>query len=221
MQKCDKCNVMLAAEKNRCPLCQRKVSGEYNEDAEIFPIVPQGKKRFFLLIRIMAFFSSVTVFTCALINYLLTPDIYWSVIVLISIIFMWLIMINSVRRMHNIPKNIIWQVVIFSIGMVAIDIAVGWRGWSINYAIPAICTLSLCATFAFAIFMKMHIEQYLVYAMLNALAGILPLIFLLLGWATVPWPSLTCVTLSLVSFSALFSFAGKPIMDEIKKRLHI
>lgn len=221
MQRCDKCNLDVSGVKTRCPLCQSRLSGTYDPQDAIFPKVVSNRRRFFVLVRIMVFLSCSAMIICGLLNYLLTPDLLWSIIVIFAIIFMWISMASAIIRRHNIPKNITWQVLILSIGAIVLDYVIGWHGWSLDFAVPGICAFAMIATCAFAVFMKMDTEKYLIYVILAGLLCILPLLFLLLGWLHILWPSLICIAMSLIAFCALFSFAGKQLIEEIKKRLHL
>ena len=57
--------------------------------------------------------------------------------------------------------------------------------------------------------------------MIDALFGIVPLLFLLLGWLRVFYPSVICVAVSLLSLCALLLFEGERMRMEVKKRLHL
>ncbi len=72
-----------------------------------------------------------------------------------------------------------------------------------------------------ALFMKQRLEEFMIYLILDGLLGLAPLIFLLLGWLRVIYPSVICVSVSILSLAALFSFAPDELKTELKKRLHL
>ena len=57
--------------------------------------------------------------------------------------------------------------------------------------------------------------------MIDAVFGIVPLVFLLTGMLAVILPSLLCVGISVISMAALFLFEGERMMTELRRRLHI
>ena len=94
---------------------------------------------------------------------------------------MWVCLYSVIRRRNNIPKNIIWLVFWLSLIAVLWDLFTGRRGWSIDYVIPAICVLAMIAMAAIAIVLRLRIEEYMIYVLLDGLFGIVPLLFLTLG----------------------------------------
>jgi hypothetical protein len=146
---------------------------------------------------------------------------WWWLFVAAAVGCMWISLSSAIRRRHNIPKNILWQVVILSLIAVAWDFLTHWRGWSIEYAIPAVCVFAMAAVSGCALFMKQRLEEFMIYLILDGLLGLAPLIFLLLGWLRVIYPSVICVSVSILSLAALFSFAPDELKTELKKRLHL
>ena len=69
--------------------------------------------------------------------------------------------------------------------------------------------------------MKLSIRDYITYALIDGLFGIIPLLFMVFGWTKFVYPSIICVALSIIFLSALFIFHGKAIRDELNKRMHI
>ncbi|MEM1484547.1 DUF6320 domain-containing protein [Oscillospiraceae bacterium PP1C4] len=218
---CDKCKVSIGGNRHSCPLCQSALLGSPEDKDEIFPVIPSNRQRYQLLIRTMIFASVAIVVISVTLNILLQGQRLWSLFVVAAVACMWVSLFSAIHRRHNIPKNIIWQVVILSLIAVAWDFLTHWRGWSIHYVIPAICVSAMAAVSGCALFMKLRIEEYMIYLILDGLLGLVPLVFLLMGWLQITYPSVICVAVSLLSLSALFSFAGDALKCEIKKRLHL
>lgn len=221
MQYCDKCKAYIDGERRECPLCQGSLTGSGDNSGEIFPLIPSGSRRFHLLKRSLIFASGAVVVLSAAVNFLVTPKLFWWVLVAAAVVCMWVSLSSAIRRRHNIPKNIIWQVVIVSALAVGWDYFTHWRGWSLDYVVPAICVLAMAAVSGFAVYMRLHFEEFMIYLILDGLLGILPLFALLTGNLGVIYPSVICIAISLLSFCALFSFAGDALKTEIKKRLHL
>lgn len=221
MQYCDKCKVSVEGLRNECPLCQGALSGEGKEEDEAFPLIPSNRRRYHLLVRTMVFASIAVVVISGAVNLLFPVGRWWWLFVAAAVGCMWISLSSAIRRRHNIPKNILWQVVILSLIAVAWDFLTHWRGWSIEYAIPAVCVFAMAAVSGCALFMKQRLEEFMIYLILDGLLGLAPLIFLLLGWLRVIYPSVICVSVSILSLAALFSFAPDELKTELKKRLHL
>jgi hypothetical protein len=113
-----------------------------------------------------------------------------------------------------------WQVTVVTALSVFWDWQTGWRGWSIDYLIPIIYVAAELVMYITARIMKLSVRDYITYAMLDALFGILPIIFILFGWVKELYPSVICVTVSVIFLSAIFIFQGEDIKNEWNKRMH-
>ena len=221
MPYCDKCRVEVPGDRRRCPLCQGQLPPGGDPQAEVFPVVPTVYRQHHLVIRIFIFLSIAAGVICVACNFLFTPHRWWSVLVLAGIGCMWVSVSSAVRRRHNLPKNILRQ--LFWLSMISLlwDFLTRWRGWSVTYAIPGFCVIAMLCLLLLARILHMKSEDFLVYMILDGLFGIIPLAFILFGWAKVSYPSVICIVASVLSFTALFSFAGRKTQAELQKRLHM
>ena len=159
MQYCEKCKVHVRGLHANCPLCQGPLTGEGETPNSVFPAHTYQAPRYHLLIRSMIFASIAAIVVCA------------------TVACMWVCLYSVIRRRNNIPKNIIWLVFWLSLIAVLWDLFTGRRGWSIDYVIPAICVLAMIAMAAIAIVLRLRIEEYMIYVLLDGLFGIVPLLF--------------------------------------------
>ena len=56
----------------------------------------------------------------------------------------------ALHKWRNIPKNMIYQVVILSLLAVVWDRFTGWHGWSLDYVIPILCVTAMVSMSAIA-----------------------------------------------------------------------
>ncbi len=221
MKYCDKCKVKIAGDREKCPLCQGMVTDIGGPSREVFPKIPTVYRQHNLLFRLLIFASIVAGVVSVAINLLLPQAGWWSLFVLLGIGCMWVSLFFAVRKRHNIPKNIMYQVVFVSGLSVIWDLVTHWRGWSIDYVIPSACFLAMISLAVLFKVMKMPVRDYLIYFALDGLFGIVPIIFFLTGCLNVLYPSLICVAVSVISLAALAVFAGENMLAELKRRLHL
>jgi uncharacterized membrane protein YdjX (TVP38/TMEM64 family) len=69
--------------------------------------------------------------------------------------------------------------------------------------------------------LKLSSEDYITYALLNCLFGMIPAAFLLLGWTHTTQPTILCVAVNLVFLAAIFIFEGRNIRRELNRKMHI
>lgn len=145
-----------------------------------------------------------------------TQSGWWSLFVLGGIACLWISLYFIIQKRANISKTITYQVILISLFSVVWDALTGWRGWSIDYVIPIVCASSMLTVGIITKVKKVPKEDYMIYFVLEALFGIIPIIFFLTGILNTVYPSLICIALSLIFFAALFIFTGPSIIAELK-----
>lgn len=221
MQYCDKCRVHLRENQKICPLCGGILSEDDGSGEEIFPSIPTIYQEFNMFIRLMILISISVIVVSFAINFIFTRESRWSLLVAAAIACMWISLFFIIRKNSNIPKTIMWQVVILGILSVLWDHSMGWRGWSLDYVIPAICVGAMIVMAISAKLLKIGVQELIIYLFVDGLFGFVPIIFILLGMLKVTFPSVICVAASAISLSALIIFQGDNIKAELKRRMHI
>jgi hypothetical protein len=204
-----------------CPLCGGILAGNKDNDEEIFPHIPTIYQEFNIFIRILIFISVAAVIISFAVNLIFTRQSRWSLLVAAGVACMWISLFFIIRKKNNIPKTIVWQVCLLSIISYFWDLSTGWRGWSIDYVIPAICVVAMIVMAIGAKILKIGVRDLIVYILIDAIFGLVPIIFILLGWLRILYPSVICVAASAISLSALIIFEGENMRSELNKRMHI
>lgn len=222
MQYCSHCRVNIRGNKNECPLCWNTLQPDSSsiEQDEIFPAIPPAYESH-LAIRIMVFISIVAVVASFAIYLIFPSDINWPLIAVFGLLSMWLSLIVVIRKRHNIPKSIMWQVTLASALSVFWDWETGWRGWSLDYVIPVACVTAMLVMYVTARIMKLSVRDYITYALLDCIFGIIPVLFILFDWINISYPSTICISISIIFLAAIFIFHGEDIRKELDKRMHI
>lgn len=221
MLYCDRCAVKVAGKRSRCPLCGMPLSAHGEPAPEVFPsLAARQEKRNFIL-KLVIFISIAGAVICSAVNFLLPQTGVWAPFVIIGVVCMWVDVALSIRKLGNIYKSILWQAVILAVLAVIWDLITHWRGWSADFAIPILFSAALVSMSVIAQIQRLHVEDYLVYLLIDLMFGIIPIILLLTGLVTIALPTIICVALSLIYLAALFVFDGKNILLEIRKRMHI
>ncbi len=187
---------------------------------EVYPDIPPFYERH-IAIRIMAFISIVAIVAGFVIHNIFPTRINWPLFELFGIVSMWIGLIVVLRKRHNIPKNIMWLVLIVSLLSIFWDWRTGSRGWALDFVIPIVSVSAMFIMYVTAKIMKLSINDYIAYFLLDALFGIIPIIFILMGWISVIYPSVICVAVSIIFLSAIMIFQGENIKAELSKRMHV
>jgi hypothetical protein len=102
----------------------------------------------------------------------------------------------------------------------AIDFLTGNRGWAVDYVVPFLIISGSAAISILSIIQPFKYTEYLIYLLITALLGLIPLAMLISGVAKVFWPNAICVLYSLLTVLGVAFFTGRRFRLEIKKKLH-
>jgi hypothetical protein len=219
MRTCKKCGVKVRGAETVCPLCQHRLSGEPEE--AVYPQIPTVYKQHEMFFKCLILSSVAAGVVCVAVNLLLPAGGFWSVFVVLGILCFWVSLAYAVRKKDNIPKNITGQVFLVSVLSFGWDWLTGWRGWSLNFVIPIACSVALLSLAIVAKVMRMPPGDYIAYFTIDIVFGIVPLVFYLTGLISIATPSVVCISLSILSLSALLVFEGKNMLQEMAKRFHV
>jgi hypothetical protein len=204
-----------------CPLCGGILHANEETSDEVFPKIPTIFQEFNIFIRIIILISIVAIVISFAVNIIFTKETRWSLFVAAGIACMWVSLFFIIRKKNNIPKTIIWQVVLIGVLSVLWDWSIGWLGWSIDFVIPGICVVAMVVMAIAAKILKIGVRDLLVYLFIDIIFGFIPIIFILTGVLNVGFPSVICVATSAISLSALILFYGDNMREELKKKMHI
>lgn len=221
MQRCELCKVNIKGDSHSCPLCGSILSGNGDSGEEVFPHIPTIYQEFNIFIRIIVFISVTVIVMSFAVNLIFTRQSRWSLLVAAAVACMWISLFFIIRKKNNIPKTIVWQVCLLSIISYFWDLSTSWRGWSIDYVIPSICVVAMIVMAIGAKILKIGVRDLIIYILMDAIFGLIPIIFILFGWLNVMYPSVICVAVSALSLSALIIFEGDNMLAELNKRMHI
>ncbi|MDD4565222.1 MAG: DUF6320 domain-containing protein [Eubacteriales bacterium] len=220
MQYCDHCQVSIRGNKKRCPLCKNVIAADDNDTEKIYPYIPLLYESH-LVIRILIFITIVTIVVSFAVYRLIPSNINWPVFVLLGLLSVWLSIALVLRKRNNITKNIMWLVALASALSILWDWMIDWKGWSLDYVIPIVCVAAICSMYVTAKVMKLGARDYTIYFLLAGLFGIMPVLFIMFDWLNVLYPSIICVSVSIIFLSAIIIFQGSSIKSELNKKMHL
>lgn len=222
MQYCRQCHIHLRGNRKRCVLCGKTLASADCQTGceEVFPEIPPTYERH-LALRILVFISVCAIAVSFAFEMMIPTAINWPLFIIFGLISTWLGFIVVLWKRHNIPKTILWQVVTVSLLSVFWDWQTGWRGWSLEYFIPIIYVAAEMVMYITARAMKIRTREYITYALLDGMFGIIPILFIVFHLVDVLYPSIVCVTVSIIFLAGIFIFQGENIVKELKKKTHI
>lgn len=221
MSYCSNCKIDVKGNWTECPVCQTSLELQDNEEKEksSFAGVPLQYNRQ-KAIQSFLRYSLIIVFLYFIANYFWPFNFFGLEYVLFGLIITWTIIVILVRKRRNIAKAINYLLFFISLASVYIDYVNGWRGWSITFVVPILSISALVAMRITLRVIKLKAEDYVLYLELAALAGIVPLLFLIMDWVGHTLPSLISVIFSAFMFIGVLLKYRQMLIRELQKRMH-
>lgn len=220
MSKCRNCKIEILDHTNVCPLCHCVVEQDEKEPLERYPNVGILEKRFALIVRIYAFLAVAVEGLLVFIN-MNQGGIYWSVITAGIFLYIYLILKIGIQNDTGYRSKTIWLTVL-AIGILyIIDRVIGYRGWSLNYVLPAGVIMLNVAILLLMIVNWRNWPSYLLFQLFCIICSLLPIYLWKRGSITKPFLSEIALTISVLLFLGTFIIGGGRARAELKRRFHV
>jgi hypothetical protein len=220
MSKCRQCNIEILDETERCPLCNSVL--ESTEDLEnMYPDIKVKTKRFVLFSRIYLFIAVVT--EIILINVCMLSDVQ-SIVYIISglvMLFGYIVIRYAIIGTSGYRAKTIVLTILAVLMLVAIDIAQGYKGWSVNYVFPAGIILVNAGILVVMAVNYKNWQSYMLQQLFMILCSIVALILCRIGIITSPILSIIAMNISVIIFLGTLIIGGRRARVELKRRFHI
>ena len=221
MQYCRRCKAWIENPSRRCPLCQGVLEGEPEPEGQLFPDVTRTTSGMEFGFRVFTFVCvALAVVGCAA-NMIFLSQVFWGGFVAVAVGCMWVLTAVGLRKRRNLLKNTLWQMVLLSGIFLLWDFLTGYRGWSLEYAIPIAILLVFPILTVMVKVMNLPAVYYMIYYILTCSAGILQLLLLPVGILKMEIPCIVCGAVSCLVLAGLVIFQGKSFWDEVKKKTHM
>nr|NLD41355.1 hypothetical protein [Actinomycetales bacterium] len=152
----------------------------------------------------------------------LVPDLVAPVrTVWLSVAVVWLVAIAVVQRRRNFGSMVGWLLVLLSLAAVAWNLGTGPQLWATTWAIPAICTAANLVLGILVWIVRLDPAEYLAKAVMVALIGLVPSLFVVFGWVTFAVPSLVCAGISLALIALMLALRPRQVGTALHRRLQV
>lgn len=221
MKYCAKCHVSVSAPREHCPLCQEELTGGDGRETDTFPDVPTVYRQWGLFFRILIFASVAVCLICGAVNLLLPESGLWSLMVIGGVGCMWISILTAVFKRNSLYKNILYEVVVISALLLLWDLFTGWHGIVFTYVVPSLSLFAAFSILVVAVVRRERPADFVVYLLIDALFGLVPVILGLCGQLSVKWPAYVFFIILVLLLVGVLLFGGHDIAAELRRRLHM
>lgn len=218
MTFCKRCGVRLRDNSGTCVLCGSKTARIDDRAWQEYPNV-RFSNRFRYMIRVLVLLSLAVVALSMYINYATQSDTIWSLIVLGSAVYFWTAYLSR-KSLKNVGLMIFIQVLAITLLGYLIDLSTGNNGWMLNYVLPFLLIAAQGVIVAIMLVRPMQFRDFLLYLLQIAAMGVMSVLLMVFGIATVRWPYVAAFIYSAVILIGAFLLGDRRTRQELTKRFH-
>lgn len=155
------------------------------------------------------------------INYAVYSGFMWSVIAIGSIGYTAVTVRYSIMRHANLGSKIMTQTIGAQILLVLIDYMTGYRGWSVDYAIPGTILFADAAIVFLIIVNRLNWQSYFMYLITLTIFSIIPMILWFTGLIANPVMAVITFILSVLILLVVVILGDRSVKNELIRRFHL
>lgn len=220
MSRCKQCNVEILDETERCPLCH-SVLEKTVEVENMYPNVRTMTRRLALLSRIYLFVAILVEALLIYLNVLSDSEMFWSAIPGLAMLYGYLVLRYAILGKSGYKGKIIVLTLIAILMVVAIDFVVGYRGWSVNYALPSAILLVDVGILILMCINRRNWQSYMMWQIFMILCSVVPLVLYAVGIVTAPILALLAFAFSAALFLGTLIIGDRRARTELRRRFHV
>lgn len=220
MSRCKQCNVEILDETERCPLCH-SVLEKTVEVENMYPNVRTMTRRLALLSRIYLFVAILVEALLIYLNVLSDSGMFWSAIPGLAMLYGYLVLRYAILGKSGYKGKIIVLTLIAILMVVAIDFVVGYRGWSVNYALPSAILLVDAGILILMCINRRNWQSYMMWQIFMILCSVVPLVLYAVGIVTAPLFALLAFAFSAALFLGTLIIGDRRARTELRRRFHV
>ena len=220
MSRCKQCNVEILDETERCPLCH-SVLEKTVEVENMYPNVRTMTRRLALLSRIYLFVAILVEALLIYLNVLSDSEMFWSAIPGLAMLYGYLVLRYAILGKSGYKGKIIVLTLIAILMVVAIDFVVGYRGWSVDYALPSAILLVDAGILILMCINRRNWQSYMMWQIFMILCSVVPLVLYAVGIATAPLLALLAFAFSTALFLGTLIIGDRRARTELRRRFHV
>ena len=220
MSRCKQCNGERLDETERCPLCH-SVLEKTVEVENMYPNVRTMTRRLALLSRIYLFVAILVEALLIYLNVLSDSEMFWSAIPGLAMLYGYLVLRYAILGKSGYKGKIIVLTLIAILMVVAIDFVVGYRGGSVNYALPSAILLVDAGILILMCINRRNWQSYMMWQIFMILCSVVPLVLYAVGIVTAPILALLAFAFSAALFLGTLIIGDRRARTELRRRFHV
>lgn len=228
MNRCKQCKIKVADDTMICPLCNSvlETEEEKTENPEkkhaMYPDVRLRTRMFQIILRVYLVAAILLEVALVVVNTLTFSGTWWSVICGAAFFYLFLTLHFSISN-HNHGHML--KIAVQAVGVVLlallIDIIIGYKGWSLTYAMPSVIILVDMAIIVLMIANNINWQGYLSLQLTMIVFSVVGIVLYCMKIIEKPLLTFISVLISLLLFLGTVLIGDKRAKNELKRRFHL
>ena len=220
MGKCHNCNVEILDETEYCPLC-RSVLEPTDDVEDMYPDVrPRMRLRKFIS-RIYLFCGLIAEFVLISLNLLIDTAFWWSAIAGLGIIYGYMVLRYAIIGEAGYRSKVILLSMIGILSVISVDFIIGYRGWSVDYALPGVIVLIDVGIMICMLVNRRNWQSYIILQLAMLLCSLVPALLNIFELERNRFIAFAPLAVSLLLFAGTMILGGHRSVTELKRRFHV
>lgn len=220
MARCNTCGLEILDETQVCPLCQAIL--ENTEPMEnLYPDARVRMRRLLLLSRIYLFCALLTAGLLVFIDWNTPGSLRWSLIAVLGLLAGYFVLRHTIVGRSGYREKLVLLVAAAVLVCVGIDYIIGFRGWSLHYALPGGILLVDGGILLCMLINRRSWQSYITAQLSAVFCSFLPILLKLWGLMEGIYMVALPLLVSAVLFLGTVLMGGRRAVTELKRRFHI
>lgn len=220
MGKCRKCNLEVLDETEVCPLC-RSILDPTDAVENMYPNVRVRMRRRTLACNIYLFLAICAEAVLITINILTNSQIWWSAISGLALLYLYLVLRYAILGKSGYRSKIIVLSVMTVLSAIAVDMVIGYQGWSVDYVLPSGIVLVDLIILGCMFFNRRGWQSYMMWQLLMIVCSVIPVGLYLAGMEKNPYLAFAPMIFSVAIFLGTLIIGDRRARTELRRRFHI
>lgn len=220
MAKCSNCGVEILDRTQRCPLCH-SVLAEDTALENMYPDIRIKMRRLMLAAHIYLFCAIIAVAVLVIVELYIDPPLRWSPVIGLALLYVYMILRYAILGRSGYRSKVLVLTLLGLSLAVASDMLMGYRGWSVDYVLPASILFIDIGIAVLMIINHRAWHSYIMLQLLMIVCSLIPAALYLLELEHNVCMAFLPLGASLALFLGTVIIGDRPALQELKRRFHI
>lgn len=174
-----------------------------------------------LILKICIISSILMAIVLFIINKALTPQIPWAALTNAGIVYIWVTVLYAINKNINIAGHVLVQTIAISILSIYIDYMLGFRGWSINIAIPILIIISNITMLVLTIVSHKKYIKYAIYQLVIVIFSMMPVVLMHENYINNKVLTIVATGISILNLILTLTLCARDVKEAVIRKFHM